>query len=400
MTEPIAAASFRARAAEDVFDWLLRDTYAERYIDNLLVALGVRLRNAGLSVARISLQLRTGNREWLGASVLWRAGHDEAEIALRGYETVEADTYLNSPIRAIREGQPEVRRRLWQLGPDNFDYPILQELQEEGCTDYVAWPVFQTLDKMHVVTFASDGKTGFGDDEIAFLRRLVQLLALVVEVRVKNILTRSFLETYVGPLATGRILNGDTRRGFGSSIDAATMVCDLRNFTDISSSWPRDRIIGLLDDYFDAIAEPIERNGGEILKFMGDGLLAIFPLEEPEACRNLLHAVREGQKALEVLNVENSAKGLPVLRQGIGVHVGEVSYGNIGSRHRLDFTVIGPVVNIAARLQDMTKESGHSVLISGDFAARSGAGEELEKLGAFPVRGIPEAIDVYALKPL
>ncbi len=400
MTEPIAAASFRTRAAEDVFDWLLRDTYSERYMDNLLVALGVRLRNAGVSVSRISLQLRTDNREWLGATILWRVGQNDAEISMRGYEAVELATYLDSPVRDVREGQPEVRRRLWQLGSDDLDYPILKDLRDEGCTDYVVWPIFHTLGKMHVVTFASDGKTGFGDDEIAFLHRLVPLIALVTEVRLKNILARTFLETYVGPLAAERILNGDTRRGFGSSIEAATLLCDLRDFTDLSANLPRDRVIGLLDAYFDAVAEPIERNGGEILKFMGDGLLAIFPLEQPDACRNLLRAVREGQKALEELNAENRAKGLPVLRQGVGVHVGEVSYGNIGSRRRLDFTVIGPVVNIASRLQDMTRDSPHPVLLSGTFAAQSGADADLEKLGTFPIRGIPEAIDVYALKPL
>jgi adenylate cyclase len=382
-----------------VFDWLLNESYAERFLDRIVAGLGARLRNAGLSVARVTVHLRTEHPEWRGATLLWRIGLDEAEISLRDYSLASSNVYLRSPVHDIHDGQSEVRRRLWQLAPDASDYPILDELRAEGCTDYVVWPIFHTLDKRHVVSFGSDAKSGFSDDEIDILRGLVPLVALVTEVRLKNILARTFLETYVGPLAAKRILNGDTRRGFGSSIEAAAMVCDLRNFTELSAEWPRDRIIELLDAYFDAVAEPIERHGGEILKFMGDGLLAIFPIDQPDACGNLLRAIREGQQALEQLNSENRSSGMPVLRQGVGVHVGEVSYGNIGSRHRLDFTVIGPVVNIASRLQDMTRDGAHSVLISGDFAKRSGSRADLSEVGTFPIRGIPEMIDVYALKP-
>lgn len=399
MTEPTSAAPARQCGAEEVFDWLLRDSRDERYNDRIIAALGTRLRKAGLSVMRITLHLRTHHPEWRGATLLWRTGFETAEILRRDYAIAASDMYLHSPVHDIDGGLPEVRRRLWQMAPDARDYPILTDLRSEGCTDYVAWPILFTLDQRHVMSFASDRASGFADDEIAILRGLLPLIALVTEVRLKNILARTFLETYVGPLAATRILNGDTRRGFGSSIEAATMLCDLRGFTEISASLPRDRIIDLLDAYFDAIAEPIERHGGEILKFLGDGLLAIFPLAQGDSCRTLLRAVREGQQALETLNAENRRNGLPELRQGVGVHLGEVSYGNIGSRHRLDFTVIGPVVNIASRLQDMTRDGVHSVLVSGAFADRCGADEGLERLGAFPIRGIPEAIEVYALKP-
>lgn len=399
LTEPVGAAPARLRTADEVFDWLLRDTRDERFIEHIVAGLGTRLRKAGLSVARISLHLRTHHPEWRGATFLWHTGLDAAKVLLRDYGVVTTNLYLNSPVHDIHNGTQEVRRRLWRIAPDARDYPILGELRSEGCTDYVVWPILFTLNQRHVISFASDSASGFADDEIDILRGLLPLIALVTEVRLKNILARTFLETYVGPLAATRILNGDTRRGFGSSIEAATMLCDLRGFTELSANLPRDRIIELLDAYFDAIAEPIERNGGEILKFLGDGLLAIFPLAQGESCRNLLRAVREGQQALDALNVDNRRKGLPELRQGVGAHLGEVSYGNIGSRRRLDFTVIGPVVNIAARLQDMTRDGAHPVLVSGAFAERCGADEGLERLGAFPIRGIPEAIEVYALKP-
>ena len=142
------------------------------------------------------------------------------------------------------------------------------------------------------------------------------------------------------------------------------LFCDLRDFTKISDNWPRDDVIELLNGYFDAMSEPIARHGGEILKFIGDGLLAIFPLSEPSACANLLHAVVEARQAMVDLNEKNSETGRAPLNYGIGIHVGDVMYGNIGSRTRLDFTVIGPAVNMASRLETLTKQVGRPVLLS------------------------------------
>lgn len=383
---------------DDIFGWLLNDTYSERFLDRVLAALCTRLRKAGISVARATLHLRTLQREWLGATLYWRIGLDEVEIVLREYGRGETEQYVRSPIHDIHDGVPEVRRRLWQRSPDNKDFLILNELKNEGITDYVVWPMLHTLDRRHAVSFGSDAPQGFTDPEIAFLRRLVPLIALVSEVRIKNVLVRTLLETYVGRSAAKRILNGDTRRGFGSSIEAATMISDLRHFTEMSADRPRDQVIALLDAYFEAIADPIERHGGEILKFMGDGMLAIFPLDQPEACSNLIAAVREGQERLSVLNAKNRTSGLPVLEQGVGVHLGEVSYGNIGSRNRLDFTVIGAVVNIASRLQDMTREAESAVLVSDDFARRAASPDDFHAIGTFPIRGIPEPIAVLTLK--
>ena len=164
--------------------------------------------------------------------------------------------------------------------------------------------------------------------------------------------------------ASELILAGATRRGSGTTVRAAIMICDLRDFTRISDNWPRDDVIDLLNDYFDAMSEPIARHGGEILKFIGDGLLAIFPLSEPNACANLLQAVAEARQAMIALNEKNGETGRAPLNYGIGVHVGDVMYGNIGSRSRLDFTVIGPAVNMASRLETLTKQLGKPVLLS------------------------------------
>jgi adenylate cyclase len=174
------------------------------------------------------------------------------------------------------------------------------------------------------------------------------------------------------------------------------MICDLRDFTRISDNWPRDDVIELLNDYFDAISEPVARHGGEILKFMGDGLLAIFPLTQPSACADLLRAVTEARQAMNALNEKNGAIGREPLNYGVGVHVGDVMYGNIGSRTRLDFTVIGPAVNMASRLEALTKQLERKVLLSRAFADLVARDFDLERLGEYPVRGFSDPIELFA----
>ena len=174
------------------------------------------------------------------------------------------------------------------------------------------------------------------------------------------------------------------------------MICDMRDFTRISDNWPRDDVIDLLNGYFDAISEPISRHGGEILKFIGDGLLAIFPLSDPLACANLLHAVAEARQTIAALNERNSETGRAPLNYGTGVHVGDVMYGNIGSQTRLDFTVIGPAVNMASRLETLTKQLGRPVLLSRAFADLVEGDFDLERLGEHPVRGFNDPIELFA----
>ena len=192
------------------------------------------------------------------------------------------------------------------------------------------------------------------------------------------------------------ILAGATRRGSGTTVRAAIMICDLRDFTKISDNWPRDDVIDLLNGYFDAMSEPVVRHGGEILKFIGDGMLAIFRLDQPKACANLLRAVDEARKAMVALNEANGRIGRESMRYGIGVHVGDVMYGNIGSRTRLDFTVIGPAVNMASRLEALTKQLGRTVLLSRAFADFVASDFDLERVGEYPVRGFNDPIELFA----
>jgi adenylate cyclase len=248
------------------------------------------------------------------------------------------------------------------------------------------------------VTFSTTQPGGFSEAHVDYLRDLLPAIALVSEIRVKNIMARTLLRTYVGPHASEEILAGATTRGSGATISAAIMICDLRDFTALSSLWPRDDVIGLLNNYFDALSEPIEEHGGEILKFMGDGLLAVFPLSVPSACEDMLSAIRKGRAAMAALNEESRANGHPELGYGVGVHLGDVMYGNIGSKTRLDFTVIGPAVNIASRLESLTKEVHRPVLLSKAFVERAGCEPDVDHLGAFDLKGIEMPVEVAALK--
>jgi adenylate cyclase len=304
--------------------------------------------------------------------------------------------YIGSPVAEIHDGADELRENLARDPALGRKHAVYDEMRGQGLTDYVAWPMYHTLGKRHVVTFATDRPGGFDDGQIASLLKLVPILALVSEIRVKNRLARTLLETYVGTHAGELILAGATRRGTGTTVRAAIMICDLRGFTQISDNWPRDDVIDLLNGYFDAMSEPIARHGGEILKFIGDGLLAIFPLDQPNACANLLHAVTEARQAMMALNEKNNETGWAPLNYGIGVHVGDVMYGNIGSSTRLDFTVIGPAVNMASRLEALTKQLGKPVLLSQAFADLVKSDFDLERVGEYPVRGFNDPIELFA----
>jgi adenylate cyclase len=396
MDVPSKIDSVTARPDSDVVHWLTNETRDERFIDNIFAEMCIRLQRAGISVKRATLHILIHHPQWLGARMMWADGMREAVIEGVDYDVRERSEYIGSPANEIHDGASEVRENLERDPALGRKHGVYDEMRAKGLTDYVAWPLYHTLGKQHLVTFATDRPGGFDDAHIAGLLKLLPALALVSEIRIKNRLARTLLETYVGSHASELILAGATRRGSGTTVRAAIMICDLRDFTRISDSWPRDDVIELLNGYFDAMSEPIAKHGGEILKFIGDGLLAIFPLSQPEACANLLHAVAEARQAMAALNERNSESGRAPLNYGIGVHVGDVMYGNIGSRSRLDFTVIGPAVNMASRLEALTKLLGRNVLLSRAFADFVESDFELEHVGEHPVRGFNDPIELFA----
>jgi adenylate cyclase len=387
---------FAATQADGVVEWLTSGTQNERFIDNIFAEMCIRLQQTGIPLKRSTLHVQIQHPQWLGARIMWADGMREAEIGRVDFDVRERSEYIGSPANEMQDGATEIREHLERDPALGRKHALYDEMRAKGLTDYVAWPLYHTLGKRHLITFATDRPGGFDDSHVAALKKLLPVLALVSEIRVKNRLARTLLETYVGSHASELILAGATRRGTGTTVRAAIMICDLRDFTKISDNWPRDDVIDLLNDYFDAMSDPIARHGGEILKFIGDGLLAIFPLNQPKACANLLHAVTEARQAMAALNERNNATGRAPLNYGIGVHVGDVMYGNIGSSTRLDFTVIGPAVNMASRLEALTKQLGKKVLLSRDFAELVEREFELEHVGKYEVRGFSDPIELFA----
>ncbi|MDX7950179.1 adenylate/guanylate cyclase domain-containing protein [Lichenihabitans sp. Uapishka_5] len=386
----------QARTA--ILDWLVRDLSSQPFFDNLLVDLCTRLHAEGVPIARSMLIVRTNHPEWMGARMIWRPGLAQAEMRTVDYDALLQDAYLQSPLKAVHDGVDVLRRPLASTDPTEDDFALLTDLRRDGMTDYAIFALLFTRGERHAISFASDRPGGFSPDDMRVLTDILPVVTLLIESRMRNRLARTFLETYVGPHASREILAGATRRGSGSTVEAVIVICDLRGFTSISELWPRDDVIAMLNEYFDAVSEPVDRHGGEILKFMGDGLLAIFPLSRPEAPAEALQAVLEARVAMTALNHHREQRGLQRLGYGVGVHVGDVMYGNIGSRKRLDFTVIGPAVNVASRLESLTKSVGHSILLSGAFVAAAGLDDEVEPLGARDLPGVARPTDVFALK--
>ncbi len=380
-------------------DWLVNETSTQPFLDNLFGELCHRLRAEGMPLTRATMHLRVLHPQFLGARVLWRPDLAEPELVLQGYEIHDDPRFIHSPVRALYEGADGFRQRL-DLPTDSqsTEFGIYAELRAQGLTDYVALPMQFTDGKRHATSWSTDRPGGFSTDDLVEINDLLPLLATAVEIRSNRRITKNLLNTYVGKHAGERILAGDIRRGSGMTVGAAIWNCDLRGFTRISEQWPRDDVIGWLNEYFDVMAAPVEKHGGEVLKFVGDGMLAIFRLDRPEACNEALQAAIEARHGMRELNRKRIERGSFELGFGLALHVGDVMYGNIGTATRLDFTVIGPAVNVTSRLQTLTKELRRQVLLSAPFALRCGCGAEfLTTLGRFPLRGVDDPLEVFGL---
>jgi adenylate cyclase len=349
----------------------------------------VPLWRAGLHVQTLHPQIRgVGARWWRDRKVI------EDYRILHGSE--ETDEYQLSPIRKTIERGTPMRRRL--DGPVS-EYPLLEKIRQAGGTDYFALALNRTFRRFPTVAWTTDQPGGFDDAAIAKLEDANPALAAIVDARAIRRISANLLDTYLGPQAGRRILAGQIFRAQGERMRAVIMMTDMRNFTGLSDRLPGDRVIELLDGYFDALVSPIEDKKGEVLKFMGDGLLAIFPAEDDEdfapSSLRALDAATEGLERLDAVNRQRRERDLPELRTGIGLHLGEVIYGNVGAADRLDFTVIGPAVNLASRIEGLTKRLLRPLLTSSAFAEV--CPHPLVSLGFHPVRGLYEPEEIFGL---
>jgi adenylate cyclase len=299
----------------------------------------------------------------------------------------ETDSFKNSPVREAFVTKKVVRLR---LGPETErKYPLVDTLVRDGFTDYIIIPLVFTTGEVHGITFSTKVPGGFTDDALDDLRRICRPLALVAEILALRRTASTLLSTYVGRNCGERILAGRIQKGDFETLRAVIWFSDLRGFTELSSRASTREVIDTLNSIFECQVPPIEKRGGEVLKFMGDGMLAIFPFadgDDPARIADL--ALDAAAEALEAV------AALAPLRIGLALHVGELAYGNVGSSHRLDFTAIGPAVNLTSRLEGLTSKLARPLVVSEELARITS--RATEELGTFDLKGIPAPVRVFA----
>jgi adenylate cyclase len=390
-TKPINSGPMPEPNIRAIADWLIDGARSAPLPQDVLSQLSERLVACGIPLWRVAVFVNTLHPQIVGRRFVWLPGAD-VEISEGRFGLFDTPEFRENPVARVYATRTAIRRRLADPGCA-MDFPILQELRADGVTDYLALPLFFTDGAVHLVTCTTRQPGGFTDAQIAGLEAIMIPLARVAEIRTWRRNASTLLDTYVGHDAGERILAGRIRRGDIEEIHAAIWLSDMRGFTALSDRQPPRVLIDLLNRYFDCQVPVILEHGAEVLKFMGDGLLAIFTIadDEPEVCKRALAAARQAQA--NVAELANAA--MPGLRFGLALHIGDVLYGNIGSGNRLDFTCIGPAVNFAARIEKLAGELGRGVLASSEFAKHCRG--EFTSLGEFTLPGFSTAQTVFGL---
>jgi len=374
---------------ESIIAWLIGGARRIGSFAQTIDELSWRLVAAGMPLLRVSLRGGTLHPQFLGdVYIWWRTSAQTQEIMIT-HEVADLIPPAQNPVMRVRNG--EILRRSLEGPEARFDFSILHDLKARGATDYFALPVGGAFGpRAYMAAYVTDRPGGFSEREIADLSAVSERLSIVADMNSQRQIAENVLKAYLGPQTGRKVLAGQIRRGSGEAIAAVLWSSDLRRFTQLSDQLPGERVIGILNDLFDLQARAIVGHGGEILKFIGDGLLAIFPVANPDdAARtagNALAAAQEAQAALDVLRVRASEASEPPLDIVIALHYGTVIYGNVGAADRLDFTVIGPAVNLVSRIETVAKSLDLPLIVSDDFARAHGG--TLKSLGLHRLRGL------------
>ena len=377
---------------QPVVDWLIEGAQPARLPRDVLLDTCRRTVAAGVPIHRVGVFVRTLHPNLLGRAFIWQADKNAIEMTEAGHELLDSEAFLKSPIRVVMTEHVEVRRRLADPACP-IDFPILEELRQGGTTDFIAVPLRFVNGEVHAASFATRRAGGFRDDELAALRRLLAPFTRMVEIFGNMQKARNILDAYLGPNAGQKVLAGQIKRGDGEDINAVIWFCDLRDSTPLADSMSRRNFLALLNDYFECVLGPVVEQGGEVLRFIGDAALAIFPVGErpAEACARALAAAREALARMETLNQTRSRP----LRFGIGLHLGELTYGNIGTPTRIEFTVIGAAANEAARIEALCKVLEVDFLVS-EKVART-LPQPWRSLGLHTLRGVGDKMELFTL---
>ncbi len=382
---------------QKVTDWLIDGARSAPSPTRMMAETCERLVQAGLPLWRVGVFVRTLHPDIFGRNFVWRPG---AEVVLGtvDFDIRNTPEFRNSPLAIVFGEGREVRCRLDD--PESKSVPFFDDMRAEGVTDYIALPLLFMDGSINASSWTTKQPGGFSDDELAALKTVVTPLARVAEIINLRRTASILLDTYVGNRAGERILGGQIRRGHADSMHAGIWLSDLRGFTALSDRLPAETVVDILNGYFDCQVSSIRAHGGEVLKFMGDGLLAVFPIDEyvgdiQQVCSSVLEAARESRASVEAMHYP-IGDIVERFRFGVALHVGRILYGNIGGGNRLDFTCIGPAVNLAARLEKIAGRLNRTIVASEGFAGTCAGG--WADLGEFPIAGFSKAERVYGLQ--
>jgi adenylate cyclase len=413
VAHPLQVDPALGREIVDLHIWAVRQGLAGAAIDVLFDGFCRRLTEIGVPLWWCFVGMPTLHPQWGGTSYIWRREADAIQQLQFARESKPEPDWMDGRIRHLlaQSRQPNaggiasMRRRL--AGPEaQLDFPALAQLAADGGTDYCAHLFHFGADgdasrgSGVAFSFATDAPAGFRDHDLALIRGVLPGISLAVMSAAGYSIAANLLAAYLGADAGRRVHAGAVERGSVEAIRAVLWYADIRGFTAIADSVPGRAVIALLDDTFETLTAALRTRGGQVLKFVGDGMLAIFPLSEPgeqETCRRALDAAAQAMAALADLNDARRAAGAPCTAVDLALHLGEVLYGNVGAVDRLDFTVIGPAVNEVARIEALCQPLDRSVLVSAAVAAAANEPHRLEPLGRHALRGVREPREIYAL---
>jgi adenylate cyclase len=386
-----------ASELQELKDWLIGGARSTPNPARVIAETCERLVKAGLPLWRVGIFVRTLHPDIFGRNFIWKP---DAEVELGTVDFGIQDTpgFHTSPLSLVFREGVEIRGRTDDPAAV-ARFPIVEEMRAEGVTEYVALPLRFTDGSVNASSWTTKQPGGFTDEQLNALRSVLTAMAVYTEIITLRRKAATLLDTYVGNRAGERIMGGQIRRGHTETMNAAIWLSDLRGFTALSDRLPAEAVVDILNQYFDCQVAAIRNHGGEVLKFMGDGLLAVFPIDEyvgdeQQVCGHVLEAARESRASVEAMQYE-FGDGIERFRFGVALHVGKILYGNIGGGNRLDFTCIGPAINLAARLEKLTGRLRRTIVASEGFAGICRGG--WSDLGEFPVAGFSKAARVYGL---
>lgn len=394
VAEGEAQAAAEGLHANPLANWLLKEAWQAPSAVELAERFLRRVREAGVPVDRSTVIMPTLHPQIFATVLVWRADTPGIRTIYEPHDILLQPKFADSPFAPIIRGAGGVRRRLEDPGCE-IDFPVVRELRAEGATDYVAMPFHFSDGQINVMSMTSFAAGGFSTGHLGQVFEVLPLLARLFEVYATRRTATALLETYLGRHTGKRVLEGLVKHGDGEQIHAVIWFCDFRDSTPLARSMGRRAYLRQLNRFFHCMAGAVLEAGGEVLRYIGDAVLAIFPIgEQPaEACERAIVAVRLAMARIADMNAKHPER--PALRYGIGLHVGTVTYGNIGVPERLEFTVIGAAANEAARIESMTKDLGRPVLTSAAFAAAyAGA---LSSVGKHALKGLDGTHELFTL---